>query len=141
MRVRHGYSLRYVCLSLNRSALLINQQTSEYENRTLLLSGTHTVTLSALASIVSSALNRPVHLKAVSVDEYIAAHMGRPGPRGEAAFLREWATTYHALMRGECAVADSTLRELIGRELVSFEETVIGMLGVNGKGIIQQYAK
>lgn len=48
---------------------------------------------------------------------------------------------YRALIRGECAVADPTLRELVGRELVPFEETVVRMLRVSQGGIVQQYAK
>ncbi|KAH9831872.1 NmrA-like family protein [Rhodofomes roseus] len=114
---------------------------SGYENRTLLLSGTRVVTLSALASTVSALLNRPVHLKVVSEGEYVAAHTGRPGPRGEAGFLRKWATTYRALGRGECAVADPTLREIIGREPTPFEETVREMWGVDGEGAVDPYAR
>ena len=107
---------------------LTTWQTSGYENQTLLLSGGCAVTLSSLASTIASALNRPVHLKIVDMDEYVVAHTGQPGPRGEAVFLREWATTYRALMRGECAVVDSTLQELLGRKLVTLEETVLGTL-------------
>ncbi|KAH9831866.1 NmrA-like family protein [Rhodofomes roseus] len=114
---------------------------SGYENRTLLLSGTRIITLSALASTISALLNRPVRLKVVSEDEYVAAHTGRPGPRGEADFLRKWATTYRALVRGECAVADPTLKEILGREPTPFDETVREMLGVGGEGAVEQYAK
>lgn len=116
-------------LSCDGLRLLTSQQTG-YENRTLLLSANRTVTLSALAVTVASVLNRPVHLKIVSVDEYIAAHKGRLGSRVEAAYLPEWATVLHAVARGECSVTDPTLRELVGRELVPFEETVTSMLGV-----------
>lgn len=94
------------------------------------------MTLSSLAATVSSVLNRPVHLKVVSVDQYITTHTGRLTPRGEAAYLREWATMHHALTRGECSVIDSTLRELVKRELVPFEETVTGMLGYGGEGVV-----
>ncbi|KZT63041.1 hypothetical protein DAEQUDRAFT_742149, partial [Daedalea quercina L-15889] len=104
-----------------------------YQNRTLLLSGTRTVTLSSLASIISNLLHRSIHLKVVSEDEYVAAHTGRPGPRGEADFLHKWATTYSALVRGECAVADPTLGEILGREPTPFEETVKSVLGVSGE--------
>ncbi|TFY52959.1 hypothetical protein EVJ58_g9720 [Rhodofomes roseus] len=52
----------------------------------------------------------------------------------------KWATTYRALGRGECAVADPTLREIIGREPTPFEETVREMLGVDGEGAVDRYA-
>ncbi|KZT63272.1 hypothetical protein DAEQUDRAFT_640178, partial [Daedalea quercina L-15889] len=100
-----------------------------YENHTLVLSGTRAVTLSSLASTISNLLHRPVHLKVVSEDEYVAANSGLPGPWGEADFLHKWATSFRALVRGECAVVDPTLREILGREPTPFEETVKSVLG------------
>ena len=106
----------------------------------LLLTGTRTVTLSALASTISTLVRRPLHLNFVSEDAYVAAHTSRPGVGSNADLLRKWASTHRAIARGECAVADPMLKEILGREPTSFEETVKSMLGVSGEAVVEQHA-
>ncbi|EKM53466.1 uncharacterized protein PHACADRAFT_76639, partial [Phanerochaete carnosa HHB-10118-sp] len=91
-----------------------------HKNETVLFTGSKAITLSELAGIISNLvkIDPPLQLKIVSEDEYIASNQG-----GED-FLRKWATTYPALVRGELAVVDPLLRQVLGRDLKPFEETL-----------------
>ena len=57
--------------------------------------------------------------------------------------MRKWATTYPALARGELAVVDPFLRDILGRELKPFEESLREALSVAGSGdaAVKQYSK
>lgn len=116
-------------------------------NQTVLLSGSKAFTLAETASVVSSVLDRPLALRTASADEYVSKHKNvspaddAKNPRGEEAFLRQWATTYPALERGECAVVDPLLSDLLGRELVPFEQTVREVLKTEGYEALGRYAK
>ncbi|EMD33058.1 hypothetical protein CERSUDRAFT_118132 [Gelatoporia subvermispora B] len=111
-----------------------------HANETLLLSGARARTLAQLAATVSALVGRTLALRVVPEDEYVRAHAGGPGPRGEEAFLRKWATTYRALARGELAVVDPLLQQILGRPLKPVEETVAEMLQASG-AVMEQYAK
>ncbi|KAI0918899.1 hypothetical protein AcW1_003576 [Taiwanofungus camphoratus] len=114
-----------------------------HANATLLLSGTHTLTLRDLAARISALLGHDLALRLVSEDAYVRRNVGRHGPRGEEGFLRAWATTFRALARGELGGVDPLLREVLGRELKPVEETVREALGAGdaGAGAVEQYAK
>ena len=71
-------------------------------------------------------LDPPLQIKIVSPDEFVASN------DGPADVLRKWSTTFPALKRDELAVVDPLLREVLGRELKPFEETVKEVLGVTG---------
>ncbi|KAH9920353.1 uncharacterized protein B0H18DRAFT_1024270 [Fomitopsis serialis] len=111
-----------------------------YENRTLLLSGTRVVTLSTLASTISSLLGRTIRLKVVSEEnmsprtQAVLALAARPTSSGNGRHLPR-VDTWRVCRCGPNA------KEIIGREPTSFEETVRGMLGVRGEGVVEQYAK
>jgi hypothetical protein len=79
-----------------------------------------------LAALVSSTLSKPVVLRVVSPDAYVAQH---EQPGGDAA--------------GECAHVDPPLLRLLGRAPKPFEQSVRESLGAaaGGKGAIEQYAK
>ena len=67
-------------------------------------------------------------------------NVGKHGPRGEEEFLRKWATTYKALERGELAVVDPLLQQILGRELKPFEATLAETLATHAV-VMDQYAK
>lgn len=97
------------------------------------------MTLSELSDLISSLLklDPPLKVKIVSEDEYVASNEG-----GED-LLRKWATTYPALARGECAVVDPLLREIIGRDLKPFEVILKEQLSIgdHGDAAVKQYSK
>jgi len=110
-----------------------------HKNETVLFTGSKAITLSELAGIISNLakIDPPLQLKIVSEDEYVASNEG-----GED-LLRKWATTYPALARGELAVVDPLLRQILGRDLKSFEETLREQLsiGETGEAAVKQYSK
>jgi uncharacterized protein YbjT (DUF2867 family) len=111
-----------------------------YAKKTVLLSGSEALTLSSVASLLSTHLARPIKLHVVSEDEYVRAHE-KPGGdvRSSPEFLRLWATTYPALAAGECARVDGLLEELLRRKPKSFEESLKESL--KEEGAIERYAK
>ncbi len=64
----------------------------------------------------------------VSVDEYIEYHKRRgatpPYPTGEDDFLKKWATTFRALEKGESAIVDPLLQQVLNRELIPMKNTL-----------------
>ncbi|KZO92410.1 NmrA-like family protein [Calocera viscosa TUFC12733] len=111
-----------------------------YGNETIFLSGARTYTLTEIVSLISSILSRALKIKVGTVDDYVTANQGKRGPRGEPAFLQQWATTYTALAKGECSVVDQTIKRVLGRELKPMEQTLREMLGVADDSV-DRYAK
>jgi hypothetical protein len=76
-------------------------------------------------------LQRPITFRTVSVDEYIEYHKRRGATpsysTGEEDFLRKWATTFKAIAKGESAVVDPLLKQLLGRESVPMKETLTNL--------------
>lgn len=111
-----------------------------HKNETVLFSGSRAITLSEIADMITKFLNLdpPLKLKIISEDEYVASNEG-----GEE-LLRKWATTFPALVRGELAVVDPLLKDILGRELKPFEETVketLGSTGDGGAGAVKEYSR
>ena len=106
----------------------------------MLFSGSRVITLSEIAEKASTLLKRSIRLVVGSEDEYVRRNVGKRGPRGEEEFLRKWATTYKALERGELAVVDPLLQQILGRELKPFETTLAGTLATHAV-VMDQYAK
>ena len=84
--------------------------------------------MSELAGLITALLKLepPLQLKVVSLEEYKSSN------RGGDDLLTKWASTYTALQRGELAVVDPLLREILGRELKPFEDTLKDVLKVSG---------
>jgi hypothetical protein len=109
---------------------------SDFVNATVLFSGSVAVSLSSVADIISQCLgweDHPLQIDAVGTEAYVdyqlerrASSKSNPPTR---EFLEAWATTYPAMERGDTAVIDSLLRELLGRDLTSIEERLIELLG------------
>lgn len=107
----------------------------------MLLTGDRTLTLKEVTERVSKLLNRPLELRVVSEDEYVNKNAGKPGPRGDEEFLRSWASTYKALEHGEAGVVDPLTRQILGRDLNSFEKTLQEILGVSDAQTMDLYVK
>jgi hypothetical protein len=71
-------------------------------------------------------LGRPIAFRIVSVDEYVEYHKRRGAtpsyPTGEEDFLKKWATTFKAVEKGESAIADPLLQQVLGRELIPMKD-------------------
>ncbi|KAI0782996.1 NmrA-like family protein [Abortiporus biennis] len=101
---------------------------SDFDNKTILLSGQQSVTLTSLAQKISKIIGRNLTLKIVPVEEYVKNNLGKSDSWPES-LLRDWATTFPAIKRGECATVDPLLRNLLGRDLKTIDETLEEMLG------------
>jgi hypothetical protein len=67
--------------------------------------------------------------------------MGRGADEKEIRdFLTRWATTYPAMEKGELAVVDPLLKELVGRELRRMRDVLVEKLG-GEEGTVKTYAK
>ncbi|EIN12154.1 NAD(P)-binding protein, partial [Punctularia strigosozonata HHB-11173 SS5] len=93
-----------------------------HENETVLLTGQRALTLAQLTPVLASLLSRPrLRLSVASADEYVARNVDPADARRTDGFLRAWARTYEGLERGEAAVVDPLVVELLGREPRSME--------------------
>jgi hypothetical protein len=107
-----------------------------FVNATVLLSGTAAVPLPAVADITSRCLgwqDHPLQIDAVGTEAYVDYQLKRgvssksnPPTR---EFLEAWATTYPAMERGDAAVVDPLLGDLLGRHLTRMEEWLEELLG------------
>ncbi|CAF3979163.1 unnamed protein product [Adineta steineri] len=118
----------WVCiddLGEGTAKLMIN---GGHEQETVLLTGSTSISISSVTDIFAKILHRPINFRLVSVDEYIEFHKRRgtalPYPTGEEDFLRKWATSFKALEKGESAVVDLLLQQVLGRDLVPLEDTL-----------------
>ncbi|UJR16837.1 hypothetical protein I4U23_003736 [Adineta vaga] len=120
--------ITWVCLAdlgEGTAKLMVN---GGHEQETLLLTGSTPITISTVSDMFAKILKRPITFRIVPVNEYIENHV-RPGstppyPTGEEDFLKKWATSFKALERGESAVADPLLKQVLGRELVPLIDTL-----------------
>ncbi|KAI0031125.1 NAD(P)-binding protein [Vararia minispora EC-137] len=113
-----------------------------FPNATVLLSGPgkNVLTLAQLAEFFSTQLGREVRLHVVSVDEYVRRHTNALEPRGDPDFLREWATTYDALIRGDLGVVDPLLERMLGRPARTMADCMKDLLKGEGEEN-ERYAK
>jgi len=97
---------------------------SGYENRTVVLTGSRVATLHDIAFVVSKTLQRKVTLQIVPEDAFVQHQTGKLPEET----LRGAVTSFHALVKGELAVPDPLLTQLLRREPKAVEETVKDML-------------
>ncbi|GKZ26083.1 hypothetical protein AbraIFM66951_009977 [Aspergillus brasiliensis] len=99
-----------------------------YLNRVLLLSGPREISLKETVEILGQAVGKPLRLREISVDEYVALpqHGSKHTYHG-INLTREWATAWDAIRRGETAVVSPLMGEILGREPESYETTVKAM--------------
>ncbi|KAI9812171.1 MAG: hypothetical protein M1827_004837 [Pycnora praestabilis] len=121
-----------------------------YSNKIVLLSGAQITTLNQLAGMISNVLHweppLKVHLTA-NDEEYVDYHTeqkhGHKNNPDTRDFLQSWATTYPAMQKGELAVVDPLLQQLLGRELKPLKTSLVEALKdiSNARENIEQYAK
>ena len=120
-----------------------------FEGETLLLSGSRAYTLAETAGSLSKALGwkeEPLRVEAVGEDAYVEHMFARQARAGAnppmKEFLRQWASTYPAMERGDTAVVDGLLKRLLGRRLIGLGERLGHLLGDRGnEEANERYAK
>ena len=114
------------------TALVLTDEGAKWEGRTFYLSNPPEMarTLEEIAELVGEMREKGVTVRKVGREEYVEGYVGRGKERDTVEW---WSSSYEALERGECEIADGTLGELLGRRGVKakgFEETVREMCGV-----------
>lgn len=127
-----GEATARILLSLTSAA-----SSSEWKNRTVVLSGAREWSLAETAQLLGRLSNPPqpdLRVERVSVEEYAGqaqvqeGFSAYPGDGGGRHWAEKWANAWDAIERGETGVVTTTMREVLGREPEGFEETLKGML-------------
>ncbi|MCJ1333722.1 hypothetical protein MMC10_010422 [Thelotrema lepadinum] len=119
-----------------------------YTDKTILLSGPRTVSLKAVGAAVSKVLGwegtGELGVREVTEEEFVKHHAANRGGGKEAEdFVRAWASTFPAIGKGELAIVDLSLEQILGRKPEGFHEVLPGLLqDVTGAKVsLKQYAK
>ncbi|GAB5586353.1 hypothetical protein Unana1_01253 [Umbelopsis nana] len=88
----------------------------KYRGQTVTLTGSRAYTLKETTEILSTVLNKKITFHKVSEAEFLEHNADK---RDVAEW---WATTYPSLERGELALVDPTLEQLLGRKPRRFED-------------------
>lgn len=101
----------------------------QYQNTTVLLSGSREISLAETVEIIGRALGKPLSIREISVDEYTKLpQIGENNTYQGVELSKEWATAWQAIRNGETAVVSPTLGEILGREPESYEQTIKDLL-------------
>ena len=110
-----------------------------FEGETVLLSGSRAYSLAETAGLLSERLGwkeEPLKVEAVGEDAYVEHMFARQAKAGANPstrdFLRQWASTYPAMERGDTAVLDRLLERLLGKRLTGMRERLGEVLGDRG---------
>jgi hypothetical protein len=96
-----------------------------FVNKVILLSGAKVLGLDESVAILGRIANKELRFHPISDEEFAALPQAAPNLTYRGIdFSKEWTSAFHALKRGECAVATPLLRELLGREPEDFETTI-----------------
>lgn len=103
-----------------------------YKNQIMLLSGPKVWSLAETIKLLADVKGKEMNFKEVSPEEYVAEPrvQQRLGSHGPGEVPKQWATSFDAVKKGECAVTSVELGRLLGREPEALEKTVRKM--VNG---------
>ncbi len=101
-----------------------------YKNQVMLLSGPRVWSLADAVKVLGKVKGKDIGVKEVGEEEYVGEPrvqelLGSHGPR---EVPKQWATSFDAVKKGECAVASVEMGRLLGREPEGFEETVRKMV-------------
>ena len=102
-----------------RVAASVLARPHEYENQTLDVTGPQALTLDDIAQILTRVQGRPVTYVRETVDE---AYESRKKWHAAQWEYDSWVSTYTSIARGEMDVVSTTVRDVTGREPLSFEE-------------------
>lgn len=114
---------------------------TSYCNKTLLFTGPEVLSLTQVAAMISRILGREIAVKYVEPEEYakspaVLAKLG-------LEIATQWATTYEALKKGECAVFDPLLEQILGRRPKDMQFILAELLKDvrSAQATIDQYGK
>ena len=92
---------------------------ARYENQTLDVTGPEALTLDEIAAILTRVWGRPVTYVRETVEEAYASRKKWPAAQWE---YDSWVSTYTSIARGEMDVVSTTVRDVTGRDPLTFEE-------------------
>jgi len=110
------------------TAKILAKPSQDWVGKTVTLSQRQTWTLQDIAALVSRERGQKVNLKVVSKEEFDDYYTGRGLER---ASVEWWSSAYEAFVKGECAVEDPTLENMLeeaGKSPELFETTLKRML-------------
>ena len=90
-----------------------------YENQTLDVTGPEALTLEEIAAILTRVQGRPVTYVRETVEEAYESRKTWPAAQWE---YDSWVSTYTSIARGEMDVVSTTVRDVTGRDPLTFEE-------------------
>jgi len=90
-----------------------------YENQTLDVTGPEALTLEEIAAILTHVQGRPVTYVRETVEEAYESRKKWPAAQWE---YDSWVSTYTSIARGEMNVVSTTVRDVTGRDPLTFEE-------------------
>ena len=110
------------------TALVLVDEEGKWNGKMVYLSNLRTKTLNDVARIVENIKAEELGVKVVSREEYVQYYTAM---RKQRESVDWWSSTYKALVRGECAIKDRTLIDLLesrGVEPKPIEATIREML-------------
>lgn len=93
--------------------------TPGHENKTYSLGGSHTISFSEIAKILSGLKGEPVSFNTITAEEYMDGIVGQGVPRHVAEFITGWVL---AIEGGEFEHQSGDLERLLGRRTKTFKE-------------------
>ena len=90
-----------------------------YENQTLDVTGPEALTLEEIAAILTRVQGHPVTYVRETVEEAYESRKKWPAAQWE---YDSWVSTYTSIARGEMDVVSTTVRDVTGRDPLTFEE-------------------
>ena len=90
-----------------------------YENKTLDVTGPEALTLDEIAAILTRVQGRPITYVRETVEEAYESRKKWPAAQWE---YDSWVSTYTSISRGEMDVVSTTVRDVTGRDPLTFEE-------------------
>ena len=90
-----------------------------YENQTLDVTGPEALTLDEIAAILTRVSGRPITYVRETVEEAYESRKKWPAAQWE---YDSWVSTYTSIARGEMDVVSTTVRDVTGRDPLTFEE-------------------
>ena len=103
-----------------------------YKNQIMLLSGSRAWSLENVVKLLIKLKGKEIRVDQVSEEDYVAEPriQNMLGLHGPGEVPRQWATSFDAVKKGECAVTSVELGRLLGREPEGFETTVRAIISI-----------
>lgn len=99
-----------------------------YENQIVLLTAKEAITFSELVNVINQITGRHVKLEIVPPDEYVRLKSANDPGEKSAAFFQTLLSWYEGITRGEAAMTDPLMAEVLGREPKTATEAVRDLL-------------